>query len=135
MKNNTKDYKELIAPCGMNCSLCLAYLRPKNKCPGCRLLNDEIKRSCVNCTIRKCEYLSRTSSKFCYECEKYPCRRLKQLDARYRKNTKMSMIDNLNYIKMNNLNKLIRQEIKRWKCPTCHEMICVHRDKCLKCSK
>lgn len=26
----------LIAPCGMNCSICMAYLREKNKCPGCR---------------------------------------------------------------------------------------------------
>ncbi|MDD5456566.1 MAG: hypothetical protein PHV30_05985 [Candidatus Margulisbacteria bacterium] len=25
----------LIAPCGMNCAICLGYLREKNKCPGC----------------------------------------------------------------------------------------------------
>lgn len=27
--------KSLIAPCGMNCGTCIAYLRDKNKCPGC----------------------------------------------------------------------------------------------------
>ncbi len=27
----------LIAPCGMNCGICLAYLRTKNVCPGCRV--------------------------------------------------------------------------------------------------
>ena len=27
---------DLIAPCGMNCNICMAYLREKNKCPGCR---------------------------------------------------------------------------------------------------
>ena len=25
----------LIAPCGMNCRLCLAYIRDKKACPGC----------------------------------------------------------------------------------------------------
>ncbi len=25
-----------IAPCGMNCATCLAYLRDKNTCCGCR---------------------------------------------------------------------------------------------------
>lgn len=29
--------KHLIAPCGMNCGTCIAYLRDKNKCPGCRI--------------------------------------------------------------------------------------------------
>lgn len=31
--------KTLIAPCGMNCQLCYAFQREKNKCPGC--LGDE----------------------------------------------------------------------------------------------
>jgi hypothetical protein len=33
------DENALIAPCGMNCGVCMAYLREKNKCPGCRLIN------------------------------------------------------------------------------------------------
>jgi uncharacterized radical SAM superfamily Fe-S cluster-containing enzyme len=43
----------LIAPCGMNCSICSAYLREKNKCPGCRLMNIEY---CKKCIIRKLFY-------------------------------------------------------------------------------
>ncbi len=35
----------IIAPCGMNCSICMAYLRGKNKCPGCRGIDDGIGRS------------------------------------------------------------------------------------------
>jgi hypothetical protein len=27
-----KFNKQLIAPCGMNCGICLGYLRDKNKC-------------------------------------------------------------------------------------------------------
>jgi hypothetical protein len=39
-----EDYMEssnklhLVAPCGMNCGICRAYLREKNKCPGCRVI-------------------------------------------------------------------------------------------------
>lgn len=27
--------RNLIAPCGMNCGVCIAYLREKNRCQGC----------------------------------------------------------------------------------------------------
>jgi len=26
---------QLIAPCGMNCSICVSYLRKERRCPGC----------------------------------------------------------------------------------------------------
>jgi len=31
---------ELIAPCGMNCALCMAYQRQKNHFNGCNLDNN-----------------------------------------------------------------------------------------------
>ena len=47
----------LIAPCGMNCCVCMAYLREKNKCPGCRGtdVNKPITR--VRCKLKTCEIL------------------------------------------------------------------------------
>ncbi len=42
----------LIAPCGMNCGLCYAYLREKNKCPGCRLFNKKEPVSIAKCRIK-----------------------------------------------------------------------------------
>lgn len=32
----------LIAPCGINCGVCNAYLRVRNKCQGCRI--DDINK-------------------------------------------------------------------------------------------
>jgi len=29
----------LIAPCGMNCGACIAFMRDKNNCPGCRVFS------------------------------------------------------------------------------------------------
>jgi hypothetical protein len=123
----------LIAPCGMNCGICLGYLRTKNHCVGC-CSEDENKPSYCNvCVIKNCESLNRSESKFCYECSKYPCRRLKQLDKRYRTRYGMSMIENLEFIKVNGLEKFEEKENRRWICPNCGAVLCVHREFCLTC--
>jgi len=123
----------MIAPCGMNCGICLANLRDKNICPGC-WSNDRYKsKSCANCSIKNCELVEKTGSEFCYDCSNFPCARLKQLDKRYRLKYKMSMIENLLYIKEFGLEKFEQKEAIRWKCDTCGGMICVHRGICLKC--
>ncbi|MBC8006264.1 MAG: DUF3795 domain-containing protein, partial [Verrucomicrobia bacterium] len=83
MKNNSLN-STLIAPCGMNCGICLAYQRDKNTCSGCLGENSYKPPYCLHCIIKNCEILAQTSSGFCYECIKYPCKRLRQLDKRYR---------------------------------------------------
>ena len=117
-----------IAPCGMDCGICLAFLRDKNRCNGCRQFSKEKPEYCRKCIIINCELLSKTESKFCYDCVKYPCRRLKQLDKRYRTKYNMSMIDNLGLIKNIGLDKFVERENKRWICSNCGTILCVHRD-------
>lgn len=127
--------KSLIAPCGMNCGICLAFLREKNTCKGCWSSNDNKSKSCINCIIKNCEILSNLDSKFCYDCPKYPCTRLKQLDKRYRTKYNMSMLDNLDYIRTNGIDSFIHKEHDRWLCINCGGSICVHRGYCLSCNK
>ena len=64
----------------MNCGICLGYLRDKNKCSGCWDDNGHKPKYCIKCIIKNCELLAKTDSKFCYDCKKYPCTRLKQLE-------------------------------------------------------
>lgn len=123
----------LIAPCGMNCAICLGYLRDKNKCYGCRTPMPDKPKSRSQCRIKNCELLKKAASKFCYECEKYPCTRLKQLDKRYRTKYLMSMIENLENIKKFGLDQFVRNEHDRWLCKKCGGTICVHRGYCLNC--
>ena len=66
-KSSTKS--SLIAPCGMNCGICRAYLREKNKCPGCRGSDENKLSSRVNCKIKNCIELKKNNLKFCYKCE------------------------------------------------------------------
>jgi len=89
----------LIAPCGMDCAICAQYLARQNEvkkkrikipyCTGCRIRGK-------NCAfiIKHCALLRQGKVKYCFECMKFPCRRLKVLDNRYRKRFHMSMIEN-----------------------------------------
>jgi hypothetical protein len=126
---------ELIAPCGMNCGVCLAHLRQKGKCSGCRGGDAEKSISILRCIIRTCTINSTNRSGFCYECAQYPCRRLKQLDKRYRTKYMMSMLDNLEYLKAHGIAAFAEKEAERWRCRKCGGVICVHRRGCYLCGE
>ncbi len=126
--------KDLIAPCGMNCGICMAYLRGHNQCGGC--WSDNVRgKSCERCVIRNCAHLKETTSSFCYDCEIFPCARLKRLDKRYSEKYNMSMLDNLAYIKAYGVISFIRKEQSRWRCVHCGGAINVHRNECSKCKR
>ena len=114
-----------ISPCGMNCVVCIGFLRDKNKCPGCRSdweINSKYIRKCI---IRNCDQLKNNNWKFCSrKCENYPCKRLKSLDKRYKTKYGMSMLENLENIDKYGIRKFIDMEKKRWIMG--HKIFCVH---------
>lgn len=124
---------ELIAPCGMNCGLCMCYLRDKNTCGGCRTPDEGKAKSVLACTIRTCETVHASESGFCAECSKLPCPRLKRLDARYRQKYRMSMLANLQMIRERGLEAFVESERERWACPQCGGVQCVHTAECIYC--
>lgn len=127
---------KLIAPCGMNCGICMGYLREKNRCAGCRGNNTNKPNACIKCIIVNCDNLKKTRLKFCSDkCDKYPCKRLKDLDKRYRTKYNMSMIENLGNIKTFGIRKFVKNEKARWACPKCGGVICVHRGYCYSCGE
>ena len=125
----------LIAPCGMNCGICIAYLREKNKCPGCKAndINKPITR--VKCRIKNCKNIQKNKYKFCFECKLFPCALMNHLDERYRTKYNMSMIENLENIKELGIRKFVRNERVRWACSKCRGTICVHRGYCYSCGE
>jgi hypothetical protein len=125
--------KELIAPCGMNCGICFACLKEKNKCPGCRGDDTNKPITRIRCKIKSCKFHLNNKAKYCFECEKVPCDNLKHLDKRYRTKYAMSMIDNLENIRILGIRKFIRNETIKWACPECNGTICVHNRKCYTC--
>jgi hypothetical protein len=135
MKVDTIIKTSHIAPCGMNCSICRGYLREKNKCLGCREIDENKPISRAKCTIKNCIELKNNNLKFCYKCKKFPCKRMKNLDKRYRTKYHMSMIENLENINKFGIRKFIENEKTRWKCSNCGSIICVHNGKCSNCDK
>ena len=131
--------ERLIAPCGMNCALCVNYLALKNDlkkqgfkkayCAGCLPRGN-------NCIFMKkhCVLLGKGRVRFCFECGDYPCRRLKSLDKRYRSKYHMSMVENLEQIKEQGMKKFLAKQREKWGCPQCGGVICCHNGLCLKCS-
>ena len=129
----------MIAPCGMNCHLCVAFQFKemdinklgfhKKYCPGC------IPRG-ENCTFMKdsCELMAKGSIRFCYECKSFPCKRLKALDKRYHAKYHMSMIENLNIIQEFGIEEFLMKESDRWRCTECGATICCHNGLCLNCN-
>jgi hypothetical protein len=119
---------KLIAPCGMNCNLCIAFLREKNKCPGCNFQGKPNSDYFRKCTIKNCKIIEKNNWKFCSDkCEKFPCKRLKNLDKRYKTKYSMSMIENLEKIKKKGILKFIKGEEKRW--IKGNKIFCVHNKK------
>ena len=128
---------ELIAPCGMNRGICVAFFeytlngqKRKHRCKSCRSRESPcafIKKHCSMLTTRKVEY--------CFECSLFPCKRLRKLDDRYEDNYGMSMIDSLRHNQTSGIGKFLENEQEKWKCPTCGGIICVHDRTCYSCGR
>lgn len=116
--------KSTIAPCGMNCELCHTFQNEKKNCPGCR----NRQTSCViwNCDKREI---------YCFECESFPCKRMKELDLRYRTKYAMSMIENLTYIKTHGEPAFLQQQKEKYTCPDCGKLHTVHYNYCIHCKQ
>jgi hypothetical protein len=127
---------KLIAPCGMNCGICIGFLREKNKCLGCRGMSENKPEGCRKCIIMHCPTLKKKKLKFCSpKCEKFPCTRLKNLDKRYKNKYRMSMLENLENIEKLGIREFLKREKARWKCKKCGAVLSAHRNFCLKCKK
>ncbi len=130
---DSDNKSSLIAPCGMNCGLCLAYLRKRNKCLGCRGPDKNKTITRVRCKIKTCEVFKDSDADFCFECEDFPCYKLEHLDTRYRNKYHMSMINNLKSIRDSGLEKFLLDENEKWTCSECGGIICVHKGCCYTC--
>jgi len=130
--------KTLIAPCGMNCGVCSSYLAwshnvPKQRgkvshCAGCRPRDKKcafLKRQCPPLLNQRIE--------FCFECGDFPCHRLQRLDQRYRKNYKMSMVENLQEIRRRGIEAFLERQQAKYRCARCGGVVCVHNGRCYDC--
>ena len=129
---------DLIAPCGMNCGICKAYLAysrgvPYKKggvshCVGCLVRNK-------NCAFirRDCEKLRKKQIRFCYECADMPCENLSKLDKYYSARYGMSMVENQKMMQELGMEQFLEIQTEKYRCPSCGDIISVHDGKCYAC--
>lgn len=127
-----KMSEEQIAPCGMNCRLCYGFIRPDNPCMGCRTPDDKKPKSCSGCKIVACEKRIQNGWGTCAPCPT-PCRRLKDLDKRYREKYHMSMLENLAHISQHGMTSFLQQQEALYRCSACGATVCVHWEECPSC--
>ncbi|MDR1623415.1 MAG: DUF3795 domain-containing protein [Tannerellaceae bacterium] len=120
-----------IAPCGVICNLCIAYQRDKNKCVGCNNVGKK-PNHCNNCRIKNCENKSNKEA-LCNECSNFPCKRIKDLDKRYKIKYGESIIHNFSTINNLGMEHFFTMIEGQWKCNKCGNWLCVHREICLSC--
>ncbi len=135
---------ELIAPCGINCAVCVAFLgytmsgpKRKHPCLGCRSLDTSGRSlSRKKCAFMKkhCDLLANDKVTFCFECDEFPCQHLKKLDDGYVRNYNMSLIENLNSIKKIGMKRYLRDQKKKYTCSQCGGVVSVHTNRCYTCS-
>jgi hypothetical protein len=125
----------LIAPCGMDCGLCRGHIREQKCCAGCNGDDASKPRSCLTCKIKTCDKIAGGTVAFCFDCDRFPCPRLRRLDTRYRTKYGMSMVDNLRSIQEVGVEAFVAAEKVRWACPQCGSLLCVHRPDCSHCGR
>lgn len=125
----------LIAPCGMNCSICMAYLRKKNKCNGCRAVNTWNPKTRLECRIKNCQMLTSQGLTYCYQCQRYPCTVINNMDKRYKSRYGMSVVENMKAIKESGIDEFLKAENEKWRCGSCGGVINVHHGTCSTCGK
>ena len=129
--NNTNV--SLIAPCGLNCRLCRAYIRERKACRGCRGDDRFKSKACAACPIKNCEKLAVDSLHYCIDCDRFPCARMSRLEKRYALNYGVSVCDNLTQIKKSGITAFVKNENEKWRCPECGKMLCMHKGHCVSC--
>jgi hypothetical protein len=127
------SWEPMIAPCGVDCSVCIGYMREKKRCLGCNGPDDAKPKHCTVCRIKLCPEPRTTP--YCSSCKKFPCARMRQLDKRYQANYGTSLIGNLKTIAEKGIEAHVNSEITRWTCDGCGGVLCIHRASCLSCGK
>ena len=75
---------DMIAPCGLDCSLCKRALAETNPCPGCHGPNEKKPEFCAErCGIILCRKRMDNAYKYCDEFPDYPCADVVEKEIRY----------------------------------------------------
>ena len=129
---------EMIAPCGLDCSLCKRALSETDPCPGCLGPDKNKPEFCSEkCGIILCRKRTGRGYTYCDECPDYPCTDVMEKESRYTSKYPLyeSPGKNLRDIRELGMEKFLENERKQWTCSECGHVVCVHTGICSGCGK
>ena len=131
MKMPKSIKKELIAVCGLNCLACSAYLNKYTPCPGCNAPSEKQKRkSCVNCSKKECAH--EKGLQWCFECDSFPCSKIRSISERYTTKYNVNLIENGQKAK-ESMNAFLAEQKEKFTCNICGGIIDQHKKICSEC--
>lgn len=128
----------MIAPCGLDCSLCKRALAAENPCPGCLGPDENKPEFCARkCGIILCRKRKENGYTYCDECPDYPCEDVLEKETRYTSQYPLyeSPGKNLRDIREGGIEVFLENERKEWTCPDCGHIVSVHTGRCSGCSR
>lgn len=78
--------------------ICSHYAK---KCHGCHFDDETLPNHCRNCKIKGCA--RNRGLCYCFQCEKYPCILIKNMDRSYRKRYHVSLIEQGEFLKQHGI--------------------------------
>lgn len=112
---------ECASICGLFCGACPAF---PDECHGC--FSDFVREPCKNCTKHGfLECSSKHNVTRCYECNEFPCDKLKEFSTKPVINgicNNANVIPDLNQMKEMGVSNWINKKIKEHKCHKCGKL-------------
>ena len=128
----------MIAPCGLDCSLCKRALDEEDPCPGCNGPDENKPDFCrEKCGVILCRKRREKGYAYCDECPDYPCADVKEKEDRYTSQYPLyeSPARNLKDIREKGMAKFLEEQRERWTCGDCGGVVCVHTGICCGCGR
>lgn len=129
MPDKIEEY--YFAPCGVNCFVCYVHLKNKKPCNGCYGIDDNKPERCKQCKIKQC--VANKKIKYCFECNEFPCKSIKNLEKSYISRYFVSVLDNSQKVKDIGLIEFLANEKNKWNCSVCGGVITQHGNYCSEC--
>lgn len=123
----------MLAPCGMNCLVCYKHCNSKKACAGCLAGDSGKPEHCRICKIKTC--LRSRSISYCYECDTFPCKLIKNMEKSYQMRYQVRLIDYSRQVKELGTEEFMRLQKERWTCPSCGGVVSLHEKVCSECKE
>ena len=124
----------MLAPCGMNCTVCYKHVGAKKKakpCEGCLQGDIGKPEHCRACKIKFCA--GEKGIIHCFECADFPCKLIKNLEKSYTKRYGTSLVENSIAAKTQGIETFLAHDREKWTCRDCGGAFSLHDGVCSEC--